>query len=390
MILKNAFILNRNDTFDIKIENGIIVDIAKNISGEGIDLGGKSGGKILSRGLIDMHCHLREPGYEYKETIETGIKSAINGGYTAICPMANTNPVCDSLEILQYVLSKAGNYNLFPICATTKNLVGIELAPINELKKAGAIAFSNDGKPVSNQAVLGEALKTDELIISHAEIPELNGTPESEYKAVEQEIETLRKTGGRYHFAHISTKESVELIRRAKKDGLNITCETAPHYISLTKSAENNPIFKVNPPLREEADRLAVIEGLKDGTIDVIATDHAPHSKDEKSKPYKEAPMGMAGFETSLGVALTYLQDELSFEQILEKYTVNPVKILGVPDFGEIKIGNPANMTVIDRDYEWIVKGEEFKSKCKFTPFEGMKLRGKAVMTIVNGVIYEN
>lgn len=387
MILKNAFIPNKNDTFDVKIENGVIVDIAKNIDGDGINLEGK----ILSRGLIDMHCHLREPGYEYKETIETGLESAIRGGYCAVCPMANTNPVCDTPEVLKFVLSKAGGYNLLPICAVTENLDGNKLSPIKELKSCGAIAFSNDGKPISNQQVLEEALKTNELIISHAEIKELNGTPESEYKAVEQEIETFRKVGGKYHFAHISTKESVKLIRQAKKEGLNLTCETAPHYISLTKSDknENDSVFKVNPPLREEADRIAVIEGLKDGTIDVIATDHAPHSKDEKSKPYNQAPMGIVGFETALSVALTYLRDKLTIEEILKKFTVNPSKILGISDFGEIKIGNRANMTVIDPDLEWVVKGESFKSKCRFTPFENMKLKGKPVMTIVNGVIYE-
>ncbi len=388
MILKNAFIVDKNDVFDVKIENGIIVDIDKNIKGEGIDLNGK----ILSRGLIDMHCHLREPGYEYKETIESGIASAINGGYCAVCTMANTKPVCDNIETLEFVISRADGFNLFPICATTKNLEGIELSPINDLKNTGAIAFSNDGKPVENQKILSDALKSGELIISQAEVMELNGTPESEFEAVRQEINTLRKTGGRYHFAHISTKESIELIRQAKREGLNLTCETAPHYFSLTKcdEIENNPIFKVNPPLREEADRLAVIEGLKDGTIDVIATDHAPHSKDEKNKPFNQAPMGMAGFETSLGVAFTYLKDELSIKEILRKYTINPAKILGIDDFGAIKIGNKANLTVIDKDFEWTVKGLEFKSKCKFTPFEGKKLKGKAIITIVNGEIYEH
>ena len=388
MILKNALILDKQNTFDVKIENGIISDIDKNIKGDGIDL--KS--KILSRGMIDIHCHLREPGFEYKETIKTGIAAAINGGYCAICPMANTNPVCDNLETLKYVQEKAENYNLFPICATTKNLEGKELSPIKKLKSAGAVAFSNDGKPVSNQNILAEALKSGELIISHAEILELNGSAESEYEAVKQEIDTLRKYGGKYHFAHISTKESIEMIRQAKKDGLNLTCETAPHYFSLAKfeGLEDNPIFKVNPPLRDEDDRLAVIEGLKDGTIDVIATDHAPHSFEEKNRRFSDAPMGMVGFETSLGVALTYLKNELPIEKILEKYTINPAKILGIEGFGEIKIGNIANLTVIDEDAKWVVKGKKFKSKCKFTPYEGKELLGKSIMTIVNGEIYEN
>ncbi|MCR4880362.1 MAG: dihydroorotase [bacterium] len=388
MILKNALILEKNEVLDVKIEDGIIVEISENIQGDGIDLDGK----ILSRGFIDMHCHLREPGYEYKETIETGIASAINGGYCAICPMANTKPVCDNLDTLKFIQSKANGYNLFPICATTKNLDGIELAPINELKSAGAIAFSNDGKPVLNQEVLAKALQTNELIISHAEVMELNGTSESEFEAVKREIETLRKVGGKYHFAHISTKESVDLIRKAKAEGLKLTCETAPHYISLTKfdGLENNPIFKVNPPLREEADRIAVIEGLKDGTIDVIATDHAPHSVYEKNMPFAEAPMGMVGFETAIGVTLTYLKDVMPISKIIEKFTANPAKILGIDDFGEIKTGNKANLTVIAPELEWIVNGGNFKSKCNFTPFEGKKLFGKSVMTVVNGVIYEH
>lgn len=387
MILKNAFILEENKIVDIKIENGIISQIEDVIEGDGIDLTGK----IVTRGLIDMHCHLREPGFEYKEDIKSGIKSAINGGYCAICPMPNTNPTTDNIETLTYVLSQKGNYNLFPICAVTNGLTSDELTNIKELKNNGAIAFSNDGKPVANQNSLAKALQTGELIISHAEILELNGTAESEYKAVEKELETLRKTAGKYHFAHISTKESIELIRNAKKEGLNVTCETAPHYFALTQteSNKNNTIFKVNPPLRTEEDRLAVIEGLKDGTIDVIATDHAPHSEAEKSNSYKEAPMGMAGLETSLALALTYLKNSLPLAEILKKFTTTPAKILGINDFGEIKVGKNANLTIIDIDRQWIVRGKNFKSKCKFTPFEGMSLQGRAIATIINGELYE-
>ncbi len=383
MIFKNGLLENK--IVDIEVKNGIITKIEPKIEGEGIDLNGK----IISRGLIEMHCHLREPGFEYKEDIESGIKSAIAGGYCGICPMPNTNPVADNIETLKFVLSKVNNYNLFPICAVTKGLTTDEITDLKSLKEAGAIAFSNDGKPVENQKVLAEALKSGNLIISHAEIMELNGSRESEFLAVKQEIETLRKTGGRYHFAHISTKESLELIRQAKKEGLNLTCETAPHYFTLTENSGNTPVFKVNPPLRTEEDRLAVIDGLKDGTIDVIATDHAPHSWEEKQKPYNEAPMGMAGFGTAMGLALTYLKEDLSIEEILDKFTKNPAKILGIADFGEIKVGNKANFTIIDPNLKWTVKGEDFKSKCKFTPFEGLELQGKPVGTIVNGVYYE-
>lgn len=388
LVLKNAFILEKNAVFDVKIENGIIVKIAKSIDEQGFDLNGK----ILSRGLIDMHTHLREPGFEYKETIETGISAGIKGGYCALCPMPNTNPTCDNLATLNFIKGKTKNYNLFPICAVTKGLTTNELTDIELLKANGAIAFSNDGKPVADMDVLKKALSFNHLIISHAEIMELNGTPESEYKAVEQEIETLRKSGGKYHFAHISTKESIELIRQAKREGLNLTCETAPHYFVLSKNEINrsNPIFKVNPPLREESDRLAVIAALKDGTIDVIATDHAPHSLEEKNQPYLDAPMGLVGLETALGLALTYLKDYLSFEEILVKFTTNPAKIMGIDNLGVIKEGNIANLTIIDPSLEWEVKGNEFQSKCKFTPFEGMCLKGKAVATIVNGELYEN
>ena len=387
IVLKNAYLLEEKKTVDIKIDDGIIVEIADNIPEEGVDLAGK----ILCRGLIDMHTHLREPGFEYKETIETGINAAIAGGYSAVCPMPNTNPVCDNLQTLEFIKSKANGFNIFPICAVTKKLTTDELTDIKTLKQAGAIAFSNDGKPVSDLSVLKEALQKDELIISHAEIMELNGTAQSEYKAVEQEINLLRKTGGQYHFAHISTKESIELIRNAKKEGLNITCETAPHYFVLTNEQVNsNPIFKVNPPLRQEEDRLAVIEALKDGTIDVIATDHAPHALDEKKQAYQCAPMGLVGLETALALSLTYLKDVMQIDEILNKFTINPAKILGINNFGEIKIGNKANLAVIDVDKKWVVDAQKFQSKCKFSPFDGMNLQGKAVKTIVNGVIYDN
>ena len=284
-VIKNAHIIEKNkigDLCDLKIENGKITQIAPEIHEKGIDIGGK----ILSRGLIDMHCHLREPGFEYKETIKSGIASAIAGGYCGLCPMPNTNPTNDNPEVLKFILKNANGYNLFPICAVTRNLTSDELTNFQKLKDIGAIAFSNDGKPIVNEKVLAKSLKSGFLIISHAEIPHLHGNAQSEYEAVSNELRILRETGGKYHFAHISTKESVEYIRQAKKEGLNVTCETAPHYFALTQTKESlqNPIFKVNPPLRNEDDRIAVIEGLKDGTIDAIATDHAPHSRDEKTK----------------------------------------------------------------------------------------------------------
>lgn len=382
MILKNARIIspanNLDDILDINIEDGIIIDIAKNIQGDVIDFSGK----IIVPGLIDMHCHLREPGFEYKETIETGVQAALNGGFTVICPMANTNPVVDNVETLKYELDKAaaiGKIEIFPIAAVTKELKGEELTDFKSLRKAGAIAFSDDGKPIENLELFKKALQSGELIISHAE---------DEVECVKRELNALKEVGGKLHFAHISTKGAIELIREAKKEGLNVTCETAPHYFTFTKYDETQDgRFKMNPPLRTKEDLEAVIDGLKDGTIDCIATDHAPHSLEEKTKPFSESPFGIAGFETALGASLKLFHDgHLSINQIIDKLSVNPSKILNLSkEHGQIKIGQLANLTIIDTDTIYTVRAEEFKSKCKITPFEGMKLKGKAVAVVVNG-----
>lgn len=381
MILKNVKVIspanNLDEVLDINIEDGIIIDIAKNIDGEGIDYSGK----IIIPGLADMHCHLREPGFEYKETIETGIQSALNGGFTAICPMANTNPVVDNVETLKYELDKAAQtvgVNVFPVCALTKGLKGEELTDFKALKEAGAIAFSDDGKPIKNLELLKEALKSGELIISHAE---------EEADCVERELNALREVGGRLHFAHISTREAMELIRQAKSEGLSVTCETAPHYFTFTKDDETqNGQFKMNPPLRTKEDLEAIIEGLKDGTIDCIATDHAPHSLEEKTKPFSESPFGIIGFETALSATLKLFQDgHLTINQVIEKLSTNPARILNLKNHGQIKIGQLANLTIIDTDTIYTVRAEEFKTKCKITPFEGVEFKGKAVAVIING-----
>lgn len=394
-VIKNAQVIspanNLNEILDINIEDGIIIDIAKNIDGEGIDYSGK----IITPGLIDMHCHLREPGFEYKETIETGIQSALNGGFTAICPMANTNPVVDNVETLKYTLEKADNVGLlsiYPVCAITKGLKGEELTDFESLKSAGAIAFSDDGKPLENLDLFKEALKTGELIISHAEDSKLLTDPLSEAVCVARELEVLKTvSNGRLHFAHISTKRALELIREAKNEGLNVTCETAPHYFTFTKNDETldgskTGISKMNPPLRTQEDLEAVIKGLQDGTIDCIATDHAPHSLEEKTKPFVDAPFGIVGFETALGASLRLVNDGyLTMSQLIEKLSVNPAKILNLKEYGNIKIGQLANLTIIDTDIIYTVRADEFKSKCKITPFEGMELKGKAIGAIVNG-----
>ena len=390
MILKNAKIIspidNIDEFLDIKIENGIIMALSKDIEGDAIDLSDM----IITPGLIDMHCHLREPGFEYKETIKTGILSAINGGFSVICPMANTNPANDNIETLKYIKEKAlqaDGIDVLSICAVSKGLQGEELTNIKELKSAGAIAFSDDGRPVENIEILKQALLSGELIISHAEDSKLLTDPISEAVAVERELKVLRKTGGRLHFAHISTKKAIDLIKQAKNVGLSVTCETAPHYFTFTKNDETlNGQFKMNPPLRTQGDLQAVIKGLKDGTIDCIATDHAPHSYEEKTKPFVDSPFGIVGFETALGTGLKLVTDgHLTINKLVEKMSTNPAKILDLKGFGEIKVGQIANLTIIDPNVEYEVKAEEFMTKCKISPFEGMELKGKAIGIVANG-----
>lgn len=420
MLLKNGKIVNPKNNFegisDIRIKLGMIVEIGKNLKVEDgeeiIDLTGK----IITPGLVDIHCHLREPGFNAKETIKTGIASAINGGYTAICPMANTKPQVDNSTTLTYTISKAkeeSEIGFHPICAVTKGLENEKIVNVSELLLNGAIAFSDDGKPVENMHLLREALKYinshNAVIISHSEDSSLansgvinegkvstslglKGIPNiTESLAVARELEVVRSVNGRYHFAHISTKRSIELIRQAKKDGLKVTAETAPHYFSLTEDdiVDYDAKYKVNPPLRTKEDLEAVIKGLQDGTLDVIATDHAPHTVAEKQSPIQNAPMGIAGFETALGLTLTNLvhTGKLTLMEAIRKLTYAPASILNIPNQGSIEIGKPANLTVIDLNEEWVVNASEFKSKCRISPFDKLKLKGKQKMTIIKGKI---
>ena len=420
MIFKNAIVINPKENTqkpcDIKVENGIIVQVEESIiptsTDEVIDLTGK----YISPGLVEIHCHLREPGFEDKETIETGINSAINGGYTAICPMANTNPIVDDVETLSFVINKAKqakNIGFYPICAVSEDFKEEKIVDVKELIKNGAIAFSNDGKPIENMNFLREALKevnaNNSIIISHSEDSSLakggsinegntsknfgiKGIPDiAESVAIARELEVVRNLNVKYHFAHVSTKRSVELIRQAKKEGLNVTCETAPHYFSLSEEdiVELNAKYKMNPPLRTIEDKEAIIQGLIDGTIDVIATDHAPHTKEEKAMPIQNAPMGIVGFETALGVTLNYLvhTGKLSLIEAIKKLTYNPAKILNIENQGIIEVNKPANLLVFDLNQEWVVDVEKFKSKGRITPFDKYKLKGKPLMTVINGKI---
>ena len=312
--------------------------------------------------FIDMHFHFREPGYEYKETIETGLNAALKGGFCAVCAMPNTNPVCDNIETLNYILEKSKGHKckLYPVCAVTKNLNTDELVDFEALANAGAVAFSNDGLPVLNHSVFYNALKSGKLILSHLE----DETKEAIWQI--RIFEELVREGfsPRLHFCHISKKSTIEAIKTAKTKGLKITCESAPHYFTFTKqNVTDTGVFKMNPPLGEEYDRLAVIEALNDGTIDVISTDHAPHGNDEKILPYNKSPNGITGLETSF--SLTYAQ--FGLQKTLDLMSNNPAKILGIKVIGKNKF---------DLDKTYTVHGADFASKCKITPYENMTLKG--------------
>lgn len=399
-VLQNALVVSPendlNDILDIEISDGVIVKIGKNLNrGEAFNMSGK----IIMPGFVEMHCHLREPGFEEKETIETGVESAIAGGYTAICPMANTKPVNDNVETLKYIKTKSDKIDVLPVCAVTKGLGGSEIVEIEKLNAYGAIAFSNDGKPLEDMTVLKEALQKasadDVLVISHAEdsaYPPQDS--KSEYSAVLRELDVVKETDARYHFAHISTMESVALIREAKEEGWNVTCETAPHYFTFSKEdiIDNHARFKMNPPLRSKEDVEAIKEGLLDGTIDVIATDHAPHTVEEKNLPFERAPMGITGFETAFSLAYRAFihTGQMTLPALVKKISLNPSIILNLENQGRIREGELANLCVFDPELDWTVAAEKFKTKCKISPFQGMKLKGKITGTIAKGLYYEH
>lgn len=417
-LIKNGRIIGsktgKNGIFDILIENGTIIEIGSNLdikSGNLID----ADGRYVLPGLVDAHCHLRDPGYEYKEDIETGTMSAAAGGFTSIACMPNTNPVIDSESVISYIINKArqeGLVNVYPIGAISKGLKGQELAEIGELKFAGAVAISDDGRPVSNSELMKNALlyasMFDISVISHCEdsslsyegamnegfestILGLKGIPSaSEAIMVARDLILAEYTKTPIHIAHVSTELSVDLIRNAKRRGVKVTAETCPHYFSLTEEACDgfNTLAKVNPPLRTAKDVDAVIEGLKDGTIDIIATDHAPHHEDEKNVEFNLAASGIVGFETALPLAITYLvkPGHLTMEDLVEKMCINPSKLLAL-NKGTIDIGKSADIIIVDADDEFVVDINKFHSKSKNSPFNGFKLTGSVSYTIVNGNI---
>jgi len=377
-----------------------------------VQLSRDTSGYITAPGLIDIHVHFREPGFEYKEDILSGSLAAAAGGFTTCCCMPNTSPVADNAETVNYITekSKKAVIEVLPIAAVTIGQQGEQLTNFASLKKAGAVALSDDGIPIKDEKIMRAALisakENDMLIISHCE---------DEEEMAARDVKLAAELGARIHIAHISTAETVDIIRRAKAAGVKVTAETAPHYFSLTSEevSKQGANACMNPPLRTQSDVEAIIEGLCDGTIDVIATDHAPHSISEKALPVGKAPNGIIGLETSLAVTLTYLYHTgiLSLERIIELMSVNPGKILGLDKSESVAadfsiLGAPATVTeqpkiekgvvtlsdyiIFYPDEEWIVDPSTFKSKSRNTPFAGMKLRGKVKQTVVGGkVVYE-
>ncbi|MDO8445516.1 MAG: dihydroorotase [Deltaproteobacteria bacterium] len=404
---------NIDGLYDVLVEDGKVVEVSSHVShltshADIID----ASGKIVVPGLIDIHVHLREPGYEWKETVKTGTAAAVAGGFTSVACMANTEPVNDDPSITEYILRKAkieGSCNVFPIGAISKGLKGEELANIGELKEAGCVAVSDDGRPVMNADLMRRALEYASsfglTVISHAEDLTLakggamnegavatrlglRGIPNAaEDVMVARDIALAELTGARLHIAHISTKAAVRIIRNAKARGVKVTAETAPHYFTLTEEAVEgyNTNAKMNPPLGTAEDVAAIKEGLTDGTIDCIATDHAPHDPDSKDVEFPLAANGIVGLETSLPLTLNLVKEGvLTLSQAIEKLTVNPARAIGLKK-GTLSVGADADITIIDLNEEWAVEPAKLKSKSKNTPFAGLKMKGKAVATIVGG-----
>lgn len=422
ILIKNGHVIDPangiDEVTDIFIENGIISEVGEDSDLKGVEMEIiDATGKIVAPGLVDMHVHLREPGQEYKEDIETGTRAAVFGGVTSVACMPNTTPVCDNEAIVTYIKSRAaevGYANVFPIGAVSKGQEGKLLAEIGEMAFAGAVAISDDGHPVENSALMRRAMEYSEMfdvvVISHCEDMALGEGDMNEgavatsmglrgiSRAAEEvmaarDIIVAEAIGGRVHIAHISTKGSVELIRQAKKRGVRVTCETCPHYFALTEEAclGFNTNAKMNPPLRTAEDVAAIKEGLRDGTIDCIVTDHAPHHADEKDCEFGYAKNGIVGLETSLGLGIKCLVNEgvLTMSELIEKMAVNPSRILGIAR-GELGIGKAADVIIFDPDEKWTVDINKLHSKGKNSPYNGFELYGKPEYVIVGGEIVIN
>ena len=423
ILIKNGHVIDPangiDEVTDIYVKDGVIAEIGKNNDLDGVENAQviDATGKIVAPGLVDMHVHLREPGQEYKEDIETGTRAAVYGGVTSVACMPNTDPVCDNETVVRYIKERAkevGYANVYPVGAISKGLEGQYLSEIGEMVFNGAVAITDDGKPVENSALMRRAMQYSDMfditVISHCEDMALGEgdmnegavatemglrgiSPAAEEVMAARDILVAESVGCRVHIAHISTKNTVELIRQAKKRGVRVTCETCPHYFSLTDEACRgyNTNAKMNPPLRTAEDVLAIKEGLKDGTIDCIVTDHAPHHPDEKECEFGYAKNGIVGLETSLGLGIKCLVKEgyLTMSQLIEKMSKNPSEVLGIAK-GTLGVGYGADIVIFDPETSWTVDIKELHSKSKNSPFNGFELYGKPEYVLVNGKVVIN
>jgi len=402
-----------DDICDVLIEKGKVTAIGRDLEAQGAEVV-DADGKIVTPGLVDIHVHLRDPGLEYKEDIASGTLSAVTGGFSSIACMPNTEPVNDNQSVTNYILNKVkeeGHCRVFPIASITKGLQGESMTEMGELKGLGVHGVSDDGKPVSNAQLMRRAMEYAKpfgiTIVTHAEDLELVGSgvmnegPVStelglkgipwvaEDAATAREIMLAEFTGAHLHVAHVSTKGSIDLVRQAKKRGVNVTCEATPHHFTLTDEAVRgyDTNAKMNPPLRSAEDREAVRQGIADGTVDAIATDHAPHHIDEKNVEFSIAMNGIVGLETALPLSLQLVEDGLiNLPKAVALLTCGPAAALGIPA-GQLEEGGVADVTVIDPELEWTVDAQQLVSKSKNTPFDGWKMKGAALFTIVGGKI---
>ncbi len=418
LLIKNGRVIDpasRHDgVADVWIEDGVIKGVGPNLSASGAEVIDATG-LIVAPGFIDMHVHLREPGFEHAETIESGSRAAAAGGFTSVCPMPNTKPVNDSATVTSYIIEKARRLavvNVFPIGAITKGSAGEELAAIGSMKQAGAVAISDDGRPVMNARVMRRAMEAARSlgipVINHCEDLHLSaggdmhegaesvrlglrGIPGcSEDVMVARDILLAEVTGARYHVAHISSRHSVEMVQFAKSRGLAVTSEATPHHLALAdrnmKPYDSN--YKMKPPLRGSCDVAAVLEGIVNGAIDAIATDHAPHPGSEKMQEFESCPFGILGLETAIGISLEQLvhPGKIGVVKMVELFTTGPARILGI-DRGTLAVGKPADVTIFSADREWTYDVNKSLSKSRNSPFDGKKFKGGPVATVVAGEV---
>jgi dihydroorotase len=420
LLIKGGRVLSPEDgldgALDVLVEEGTVREISPNIGLRADETLGARG-QVVSPGFVDIHVHLREPGGEESETLETGLQAAVTGGFTAVCPMPNTRPVTDSAELVRAAVEKAkalGLARVFPIGAVSMASEGESLTDFAALRAAGAVAFSDDGRPVKTAGLLRRALKwARELgipIIDHCEDPSLSaggavnegpvsdrlrvrGIPNaSEDVCVARDLVLAEATGAHVHIAHLSTARAVEMVRAAKRRGIRATCEVTPHHFSLTEEAVERygTNAKMNPPLRAAADLAAVLAGLADGTVDAIATDHAPHAAPLKAKPLAEAAFGVIGLETAFALAMTQLvhTGKISLAHLVVLMSTNPARIIGQP-LGRLRPGGGADLTIFDPNREWTYEAAKGRSKSRNSPFDGWKLKGAVTATLVAGrVVY--